>query len=191
MAYNWPGMRKILWDEVKELIKNNEIVGCFKLYDDKTETLIETDYDLDDLIAHHENGGEFGEEIEDCITTEWCPFCETEVDIKSIGPQVCPNCQKIILPCSMCVDRNCSDCGYEEDENYKIARDKKENAKYWDEIDNLAEEYVKKVAGFSVLAKMDEALDKYLTDVAKIVSATTVKELKSIGGVFPYVDENI
>lgn len=191
MGYNWPGMRKIPWEEVKELIKSNEIVGCFKLYDDKTEGMIEEGYDLDDIINHHENGGEFGEEIADVFTTEWCPYCEEEVEIKSVGPQVCPNCKNIILPCSACDGHSCSDCGYEEEESYKIARDKKTNAEYWDKIESTTEEYIRKVAGFSIISDIKEVAEKNLLDIAKAVSEATVKELESIGGVYPVVDENM
>lgn len=63
MGYNWKGMRKLSWDEVKEYIRKGYIVGCFRLYEDGTEGMIEREYDLDDLIQHHEAGGEFGEEL--------------------------------------------------------------------------------------------------------------------------------
>lgn len=189
MAYNWPGMRKIPWDEVKELIKNNEIVGCFKLYEDGTEGMIESGYDLDDLYRHHDAGGEFGEEIADEMTTEYCPWCNEEVEIRSIGPQICPNCKKVILPCSTCPDHNCTNCGYEEEESYKVARNKEDNDKYWKEIDELTKEYVRKIAEKSVIAKVDPDLNGYLHEIIGIVTLTTVRELKFIGGVYPTLDE--
>lgn len=65
MAYSSKKVKKLNWDEVKVLIKTGSIVGCFKLYGDNTEALIEDDYDLDDLVKHHESGGEFGMERSD------------------------------------------------------------------------------------------------------------------------------
>ena len=63
MSYIWKGMKKLAWDEVKQLHKSGKLVGCFRLYNDDTEGMIESDYDfIDDILSHHEKGGEFGME---------------------------------------------------------------------------------------------------------------------------------
>ena len=42
-------------------------------------------------------------------TTEWCPHCEEEVELlQSI--QHCPNCDVIMLACSMCDIKKCGTC---------------------------------------------------------------------------------
>ena len=44
---------------------------------------------------------------------EYCPHCEDEVEIKRVfKAQKCPNCGKVILPCSMCDHDKvkCSEC---------------------------------------------------------------------------------
>lgn len=39
----------------------------------------------------------------DEVITEWCPLCNTEVELlNNFKPQICPNCKQRILPCSMC-----------------------------------------------------------------------------------------
>lgn len=49
-------------------------------------------------------------------TTEWCPCCDTEVNIEPFGISFCPNCGEPILPCSMCDTDyiDCRDCPYEK-----------------------------------------------------------------------------
>ena len=64
MAYKWLGMKKISWKEVQELHEKGELAGCYRLYDDDTEGQIEADYSWDEIIAHHEQGGEFGYEMD-------------------------------------------------------------------------------------------------------------------------------
>lgn len=60
--YNWQGMRKMNWQEVNELARNRELAGYFLLYDDGTEAEIDADYQFEDIVAHYQAGGEFGEE---------------------------------------------------------------------------------------------------------------------------------
>lgn len=68
MAYKWLGMKKLTWGEVKKLHKEGKLVGCYKLYEDGTESEIASNYDfIDDILEHQENGGEFGEEIDTVI----------------------------------------------------------------------------------------------------------------------------
>lgn len=49
-------------------------------------------------------------------TTEWCPCCDTEVDIAPFGISFCSNCGEPITPCSMCNTDyiDCGDCPYWE-----------------------------------------------------------------------------
>lgn len=43
--------------------------------------------------------------------TEWCPHCETEVELDAkMAVQECPNCGMYIVPCSMCEKESCVDC---------------------------------------------------------------------------------
>ena len=63
MGYTWSGMKKISFEEVMQRHKQDELVGCFKLYDDESESQIEPDYKLEDIIRHYNNGGEFGIEL--------------------------------------------------------------------------------------------------------------------------------
>ena len=65
MAYTWEGMRKISFNEVTRRHFSNELVGCFLLYDDDTESMIEPGYDLEDIVRHYIHGGEFGVEIQE------------------------------------------------------------------------------------------------------------------------------
>lgn len=65
MAYTWAGMRKLTWKEVKELHKKGKLAGYYKLCEDGTEAVIDSNYDfIDDVLEHQERGGEFGEEID-------------------------------------------------------------------------------------------------------------------------------
>ena len=65
MGYTWLGMRKLTWEEVLQRHENDELAGCFRLYEDNSEAMIDRGYDFTgDILAHHEKGGEFGEEID-------------------------------------------------------------------------------------------------------------------------------
>ena len=65
MAYTWAGMRKLTWQEVKELHKKGKLAGYYKLYEDGSEAVIDSNYDfIDDILDHQEKGGEFGEKID-------------------------------------------------------------------------------------------------------------------------------
>lgn len=59
-------MRKIPWDEVKQILrKRGDLAGYFYLYDDGTEAMIDPDENPVNIIEHHEKGGEFGKEKTD------------------------------------------------------------------------------------------------------------------------------
>lgn len=47
--------------------------------------------------------------------TEWCGYCENEVEIDDCGISVCPICGEKILPCSQCdMDKvDCNNCVWE------------------------------------------------------------------------------
>lgn len=64
MSYKWKGMRKLTWEEVKKRLEKGELAGCFKLYCDNTEAAMGPLTDLKDIERHRDNGGEFGEEID-------------------------------------------------------------------------------------------------------------------------------
>ena len=69
------------------------------------------------IIVNKEKEKEDEEQVEEAkekTVTEWCPFCEQEVELKAIKyiPQKCPNCGKLIKACSLCdTDKeNCTAC---------------------------------------------------------------------------------
>ena len=44
-------------------------------------------------------------------TYELCPYCDTEVELKNeFKAQLCPNCGRLILPCSICEHTNNKGC---------------------------------------------------------------------------------
>ena len=51
------------WEEVKKLHDSGNLVGIYRLNSDGTESEIESGYDWKSIEAHHENGGNFGEEL--------------------------------------------------------------------------------------------------------------------------------
>lgn len=65
MGYTWLGMQKLTWEEVLQRHEKGELAGCFRLYDDNSEAMIDRGYDFaGDILAHHKKGGEFGEDID-------------------------------------------------------------------------------------------------------------------------------
>ncbi len=73
MAYNWEGIEKIPWVTIQAMARDGKsLCGLFFLYDDNTETMILTNTSWDDIVEHHEKGGEFGKE------KEWKQMTETE-----------------------------------------------------------------------------------------------------------------
>lgn len=67
MGYEWDGMKKLSWEEVKEAHEKHYLdrIGCFFLYDDGTEAQF-YDYEWSEIEKHHLNGGEFGIEAGVC-----------------------------------------------------------------------------------------------------------------------------
>lgn len=69
---------------------------------------------------------------------------------------------------------------------------KKENMAFWDEIDEISEEFVKQFIGCA--AEELELDDDTITDIAKTIQSTILDELRSydvdVNTLFPYVDEN-
>ena len=41
MGYTWLGMRKLTWEEVLQRHEKDELAGCFRLYDDNSEAMID------------------------------------------------------------------------------------------------------------------------------------------------------
>ena len=65
MSYTWEGMRKIPWEEVKQIIRRQvDLAGYFFLYDDNTEALCDGTEHIMDIVDHHDRGGEFGTDME-------------------------------------------------------------------------------------------------------------------------------
>lgn len=65
MGYTWLGMQKLTWEEVLQRHEKGELAGCFRLYDDNSEAMIDRGYDFaGDILAHHKKGCEFGEDID-------------------------------------------------------------------------------------------------------------------------------
>ena len=71
---------------------------------------------------------------------------------------------------------------------------KKGNMAYWDEIDNVSEEYVRQIIEFStkkIKIPRDMTKADMLLEVGKEVTECVVNYLeKYYGAEFPYVDEN-
>lgn len=63
MSYKWSGMKKLTWEDVKKLHRNGELVGCYKLYPDGTESEISEDYNWKEIESLHNVGVEFGQEL--------------------------------------------------------------------------------------------------------------------------------
>ena len=77
---------------------------------------------------------------------ELCPHCENEVKIPVSGPSHCPVCDKIILPCAMCID--CvSPCPYESEKLKLFVREKLEEVVWLDgRTCNFEEEEIEDLA---------------------------------------------
>ena len=62
-ALDWQHVISLLEDWQRH--EKGELAGCFRLYDDNSEAMIDRGYDFaGDIMAHHKKGGEFGEEID-------------------------------------------------------------------------------------------------------------------------------
>ena len=72
--------------------------------------------------------------------------------------------------------------------------DKKGNMVYWDTIDNLAEDYLRKLLELScspLRVDTDENEDDVFLEVGKYITELAVKALEErLGAHFPYIDEN-
>lgn len=63
MSYDKKGMRKLSYEEVKKRVEKEEIAGCYFLYSDGTESVIDEGNVWPEIKQHIDNGGEIGEEI--------------------------------------------------------------------------------------------------------------------------------
>lgn len=51
---------------------------------------------------------------------EWCPYCTSEVTlIPVLMAQKCPECDKWIVPCSICEKDDCKGCEVEQQASEK------------------------------------------------------------------------
>lgn len=72
-----------------------------------------------------------------------------------------------------------------------IFSDKKENARYWDDIEAIIAEAIEKVANKSSVPISKEKLEEYVTDITSETREIIIKNLEDIGGYFPFVDEEM
>ena len=72
-----------------------------------------------------------------------------------------------------------------------IFSDKKENAQYWNDIEEIIAEAIQKVADKSSAPINKEKFEEYVTDIISETREIIIKNLKSIGGNFPFVDEEM
>lgn len=74
----------------------------------------------------------------------------------------------------------------------ELKTDKKINAEYWDEIDNISEHYVEqliKLSAKGVLIPDFMSQSDVIAEVSKIVAENTINVLeKHFGAEFPYVE---
>lgn len=78
--------------------------------------------------------------------------------------------------------------GYDIEE---IKMSKKANMAYWDEIDWLAEGYIKELLTYSIPAVVLEDEENDILEMGKEVTEFVIKMLEEhCGANFPYVDEN-
>lgn len=178
--YTWPGMKKITWAEVNELAMKGKLVGCYLLYGDNTEGMITIHTNLEEIMKHYNDGGEFGIERAVEKVMELCSFCNEEVEINSIGVQTCPNCRQMILPCCVCEECN-PKCIYSEEETYKLFKDEKENFRYWSNLAVITNRYIDEMCGQCIndINREGKAIAS-----AKLLNMS-VEMIKSVGGIFP------
>lgn len=178
--YTWPGMKKITWAEVNDLAMKGKLVGYYLLYADNSEGMITIHTSLEEIVKHYHNGGEFGIEKTVEKVAEWCSHCCQEVEINSIGVQVCPNCGEMILPCCMCEDCY-GKCIYSDEKEYKLCKDEKENHEYWNNLEVITNRYVEDVCR--------KCMNDIYTDDERAASSKVlemvIEAVKSVGGVFP------
>jgi hypothetical protein len=72
-----------------------------------------------------------------------------------------------------------------------IFSDKKENARYWDDIEEIIAEAIQKVADKSSIPINKEKLEEYVTDITSETREIIIENLEAIGGYFPCVDEEM
>ncbi len=71
----------------------------------------------------------------------------------------------------------------------EIKTDKKENARYWDEIDNTIEKALKKIKGMSFTPTVDT--DFYGDGILPELREKIIAYFKDKGGDYPYVNEDM
>lgn len=53
--------------------------------------------------------------------SEWCPHCNKEVVIPAWTVSPCPNCNEVIVPCSICnhYEMNCGKCPFKQEGDFE------------------------------------------------------------------------
>ena len=72
----------------------------------------------------------------------------------------------------------------------EIKMDKKANMAYWDNIDWLAEGYLKELLTYSMPMVVLEDVDNKILEMGKEITELAIKMLECHGANFPYVDQN-
>ena len=72
----------------------------------------------------------------------------------------------------------------------EIQTDKKANMAYWDNIDWLAEGYLKELLTYSMPMVVVEDVDSKVLEMGKEITELAIHMLEHHGANFPYVDEN-
>jgi hypothetical protein len=71
-----------------------------------------------------------------------------------------------------------------------VCTTKKANVAYWDTIDGVCYDAITEIAKMSTSPIDDEEIDEILCECGAEVREIIIKQLKEIGGVYPFVDEN-
>lgn len=72
----------------------------------------------------------------------------------------------------------------------EIKTDKKANMAYWDNIDWLAEGYLRELLTYSMPDVVLEDEDSEILEMGKEITELAIQMLERRGANFPYVDEN-
>lgn len=71
-----------------------------------------------------------------------------------------------------------------------IVENKKNNVRYWDGIDALAESFIRNLMEQSPTQLDRNKVEMYVTETYKETLEVAIKKLEELGFEFPYVDEN-
>lgn len=74
--------------------------------------------------------------------------------------------------------------------NVRVKTDKKANARYWDNLDHMAEKFVKKIAKNSIV-KTELEEDDIISIAKEVLTLVTNKITEQGKGDYPYLDESM